>query len=421
MGSSSSCSTAGNANGAELGAAQIYDPRVSESALAPDAQARRGPATALSTAIRIGEIIVFGVVPALLLAKLTHEVLTGPLPHDFAVFFGAGDDVLAGRSPYPPVRELVDDTKYVYPPPLALLIAPLAVLPAKAALACWFLLLFAATAGALRLMGVDDWRCYGIALLFVPTRDSLGGGTVNPLLLLGIALAWRYREAVFGAATAIGAVVALKVFLWPMFFWLAATRRYRAALLAMATAGVLALGSWAVLGFEGLTDYLALLRKLSRLEADGSYSVYAVGRAVGAPSGLAVAATAIVGAVLLAVAVYFGRKHRFDAVARDRLALTYCIVAALVLSPIVWWHYFMLLLVPAALARPRLAGVWLLLFATAVLPLVGHPLVAWPNGAFYPLATAATFMALVLACIIRGDHNGTADGASRRTSEEGRA
>jgi alpha-1,2-mannosyltransferase len=375
----------------------------------------------LNAAIRIGEIVVFGVVPALLLAKLAHDVLTGPLAHDFAVFFRAGDDVLAGRSPYPAVRALVDDTGYVYPPPLALLIAPLAVLPAKAAVACWTLLLFAATAGALRLMGVDDWRCYGIALLFVPTRDSLVGGTVNPLLLLGIALAWRYREAVLGAATAVGALVALKVFLWPMFFWLAATRRYRAALLAIATAGVLALGSWAVLGFEGLTDYLALLRKLSRLEADGSYSVYALARAVGAPSALAMAAAAMVGALLLAVAVYFGRKHRLDSVARDRVALTCCIVAALVLSPIVWWHYLMLLLAPVALACPRFSGLWLLLFATAVLPLVGHPLVAWPNGAFYPLATAATLMALVLASIIRRDHIRTADRASRRTSKEGRA
>jgi hypothetical protein len=394
---------------------------VSESALTPDTQPRRGPATALNAAIRIGEIVVFGVVPALLLAKLAHDVLTGPLAHDFAVFFRAGDDVLAGRSPYPAVRALVDDTGYVYPPPLALLIAPLAVLPAKAAVACWTLLLFAATAGALRLMGVDDWRCYGIALLFVPTRDSLVGGTVNPLLLLGIALAWRYREAVLGAATAVGALVALKVFLWPMFFWLAATRRYRAALLAIATAGVLALGSWAVLGFEGLTDYLALLRKLSRLEADGSYSVYALARAVGAPSALAMAAAAMVGALLLAVAVYFGRKHRLDSVARDRVALTCCIVAALVLSPIVWWHYLMLLLAPVALACPRFSGLWLLLFATAVLPLVGHPLVAWPNGAFYPLATAATLMALVLASIIRRDHIRTADRASRRTSKEGRA
>jgi hypothetical protein len=74
-----------------------------------------------------------------------------------------------------------------------------------------------------------------------------------------------------------------------------------------------------------------------------------------------------------------------------------------------WWHYLMLLLAPVALARPRFSGLWLLLFATAVLPLVGHPLVAWPNGAFYPLATAATLMALVLGSIIRQDHIRTAD------------
>ena len=34
------------------------------------------------------------------------------------------------------------------------------------------------------------------------------------------------------------------------------------------------------------------------------------------------------------------------------------IAAALLLSPIVWVHYYVLLLVPVALARPRLAGLW---------------------------------------------------------------
>jgi len=54
----------------------------------------------------------------------------------------------------------------------------------------------------------------------------------------------------------------------------------------------------------------------------------------------------------------------------DRLSLGAAIAAALLLSPIVWLHYFVLLLVPLALARPRLSAAWILLplpfwFATA--------------------------------------------------------
>ena len=39
----------------------------------------------------IGEIMIFAIVPALFRTKVTHDVLTGPHPHDFAVFFRAGD------------------------------------------------------------------------------------------------------------------------------------------------------------------------------------------------------------------------------------------------------------------------------------------------------------------------------------------
>jgi hypothetical protein len=45
----------------------------------------------------------------------------------------------------------------------------------------------------------------------------------------------------------------------------------------------------------------------------------------------------------------------------DRLSLAASIAASLLLSPIVWLHYFVLLLVPLALARPRLTAAWVIL------------------------------------------------------------
>jgi hypothetical protein len=45
----------------------------------------------------------------------------------------------------------------------------------------------------------------------------------------------------------------------------------------------------------------------------------------------------------------------------DRHSLTLGIAASLLLSPIVWLHYFVLLLVPLALARPRLSPAWVLI------------------------------------------------------------
>ena len=44
----------------------------------------------------------------------------------------------------------------------------------------------------------------------------------------------------------------------------------------------------------------------------------------------------------------------------DFLAFRLAIAASFVLSPIVWDHYYVLLLVPLALRWPRLSGVWFL-------------------------------------------------------------
>ena len=85
---------------------------------------------------------------------------------------------------------------------------------------------------ALDLLGVRDWRCYGLALLTAPVVDTVSLGAISSMLLLGVALAWRYRDRPFvaGAVTAVTAVA--KVFVWPLFVWLLATRRFRAALVA---------------------------------------------------------------------------------------------------------------------------------------------------------------------------------------------
>ena len=61
-------------------------------------------------------------------------------------------------------------------------------------------------------------------------------------------------------------------------------------------------------------------------------------------------------------------------------------------SPIVWIHYFLLLLVPLALTQPRLSLLWLVPFAY-------YPLgeAAWPSGDARKLA-----LALVTTLVILG-------------------
>ena len=82
-----------------------------------------------------------------------------------------------------------------------------------------------------------------------------------------------------------------------------------------------------------------------------SYSVYALLRALGVSEGTApLIALALGGALLLASTRARDERHSF----------TLAIAAALVVSPVVWIHYLVLLFVPIAITRPRVSVVWLL-------------------------------------------------------------
>ena len=53
-------------------------------------------------------------------------------------------------------------------------------------------------------------------------------------------------------------------------------------------------------------------------------------------------------------------------------AFTCAIVAALVLAPVVWLHYLVLLAVPLGISRPRFAPIWLLPIVLWMCPRAGH-------------------------------------------------
>ena len=54
---------------------------------------------------------------------------------------------------------------------------------------------------------------------------SIDLGTIEPLLLLAVAAAWRWRDASVAGAARSAAAIVLKLFLWPLAVWLALTRR----------------------------------------------------------------------------------------------------------------------------------------------------------------------------------------------------
>ena len=324
------------------------------------------------------------------------------VPYDFAIFLRASEDVRAGDSPYVDPGTISEDSPapYVYPPLLAIALIPATVLPdevrgSSPAGVLVSLLLIACVVGTLALLDVRDWRCYPVALLYPPTLENVEYGAVGPALALLVALGWRYRDRVWPVAASVGAAIALKVFVWPLLVWLAATKRSAAAVGAAVTAVGLALGSWAAIGFDGIADYPDLLRRLSDVEAENSYSAYAILVAIGVPSGLAHVVVTGAAATLLVLAWRAARSAD-----GDRRALTLALAAGFVLTPILWLHYLVLLVVPIALARPRLSVLWLVPLAMTVFELLDL-YKGWPRGDGWALASVAAVMTVVFAAASR--------------------
>jgi len=174
----------------------------------------------------------------------------------------------------------------------------------------------------------------------------------------------------------------------------------RSAIMAMLGAIALALVSWAAIGFDGLGDYPHLLRRLSEIEARNSYSAYAVLRALDVPGAAAQAIVVASGIALLVLALRAARDLTRGPVDRDRRSLTLALAAALVVTPILWLHYLVLLLLPIALARPRLSALWFAPLAMTVFEALDWYR-GWPRGDGKALASVAIVIAIVLVWSLR--------------------
>jgi hypothetical protein len=247
--------------------------------------------------------------------------------------------------------------------------------------------------GALLVLGVRDYRIYGAVALWPATINAIQTANLTLPLCLLAALTWRLRRHVWAAGVPLGAALALKFFLWPLVVWLVAVRRWAAAAIACVLAAASLL---LVLPFSDLGDYLRLLNNLSDTFDGLSYTPYALLVDLGAPDGLAKTVTLAAGLVVLALT---WRRRSF----------TLAIAAALVLSPIVWLHFFALLSLPLALAWPRFSAWWLLPLALWFVPGThnGRP---WQTALALAVAAATLYV-----CERHGDARRVAEPARLAT------
>ena len=303
-------------------------------------------------------VVVWRGIAALVFNLRIAEAGLGPWGADFhgGAWLAAGQ-ILRGVSPYvAPNPGLLSHLTHalVTPPAIALGAIPLAHLPYSTAVGLWNAADLAALLAALWTLNVRDLRMYLLAVFSAPFINSLASGQVEGVFALLLAMAWRLRDS-WPGGLAVGALIAAKLYAFPLIIWLLATRRFRSALLAGASALAFLALSWAVIDFHGLAAYPRLLSAASVAAQKTPYSqsIVTLGLHSGLTQPLATALGGLFG-VLVALAVVLAARGSDD----SWFAAT--LVGGLLASPILWDHYLVLLFVPLAISRPRQIEPWLL-------------------------------------------------------------
>jgi hypothetical protein len=99
---------------------------------------------------------------------------------------------------------------------------------------------------------------------------------------------------------------------------------------------------------------------------EDSYSIPAIGLTYLGSATAGYAMAGLAGGALIALSVLFGRQGD------DARSLICALAASLALTPVVWQHYLVLLVVPLALSRPRFSALWLLPLLLWLSPRAGH-------------------------------------------------
>jgi hypothetical protein len=317
------------------------------------------------------------VTSAVMLVILLVTHFGTPFLFDFkGDLYNAGQAILHGHSPYrpdflsglaalkraggtPPTTFAVP----IYTAPALLAATPFSLLPFWLAGGLFTALSIAALIFGLRLLDVRDWRCIPLALISWPFLLGLYFGNLGPLIVLGAAIAWRWRQRLWPPAIGLAAIVLAKLFPWPLALWLLVTKRFRALALTLLIIGAALLAACAVIGFAGMMAYPRMLANLAFVEEGKGPSLVALLLAAGAPVELArMAALAVAAALLVAAARFAGRPDG------DRRAFGLAVMAALTASPIVWQHYLVLLFIPIALLSPSLSAIWFVPVFTGLVP-----------------------------------------------------
>lgn len=301
---------------------------------------------------------------------------------DFAgTIYHPAQAVIHGRTPYGNPRDPGPLAGSVYPPSAFLAFFWIGLLGHDAAVGVWLAVLVGAACATLYVLGVRNLRCYALWLLTPMVLSTIAIGNATMLVILLVAVVWRYRDTPWAAAIALTAAVAMKLFVAPLVIWLIVTRRYRAALLTAVCTPVVVLAAWAVIGFSAIGRYPSILSANTKVFSSSGPYLQGLLLQLHGSSSVALGAGVIAAAALLVVAWF----------SDDLGCFTLAICAAIVLSPVAWIGYAGLLVIPLAVIWPRWSPAWLLLLGTYI-----H----WYNSPLHYRSPALSLSTLALLAII---------------------
>jgi hypothetical protein len=320
----------------------------------------------------------------------TLAVAGDTLGFDFLAYHQAAERLLAGQALYDmSYTQTGGFGLFYYPPTFAPLVLPFGALSATTATWAWVVISIAAFIVGVLAMPVSmavRWTTILLAGWSFPFVYAVKLGQVGPMLFCLFALGWRWldRPAPLGAVGALGTAIKLQPGL--VLLWALLTSRFRAVAVGVIVLAALAAVTTVLAGLGPWTDFLTLIRTVSDpIRTEHNFTPGAIAFAAGAPPEVAGLIQLL---STIAVAVLFGAAIRWTT---DEASYLVAVIASQLVSPILWDHYAMLLLLPVAYLLA--SGRWW----AAVIPLAtAWPLVGITPPVAYPIVFWATLLAVFL-------------------------
>ena len=305
--------------------------------------------------------------------------------YDLDAYLAAAARVAAGGTPYQP-ETLGGPFRpgpgglYLYPPPLAILLAPFAGLPRDVLVVGWLAARIAVLALGCLIMPVRPivrGATLLVAAFSYPVLLDLNLGNVSLLVLVLTAVGWRFLDRPAGSV-ALAIVLAVRPPLLAVPAWQALRRRWRPVAWTILAGLTLVLVTLPLVGSRAYADFLTVARNLSGfIGVPRNVDLGSMAAAAGLQPPLpivAYAAGALLGLAIIVVTVRLDRAAGYVAT----------VGASLLLAPLLWPHYLVALLLPAALLadRGRWPGILLPLLAWLPEPLLPYVAIV---GAVAPL------------------------------------